>query len=193
MQQSSASEVVIIVQTTNGVKHRVTVPTNLSINELRQTISIRCTLNPVIPAVGMMVIFKGRILRCSQTVQEVGIGMDDLVVVMHVNEKKKNNRKRKLVPTTRSQAPMVASQRHNRPSTCIVRPPAMTDPEQRPETKRRMVRPASESTYNSALPRGTQEYNLGTNYFHGRGGLRQDYSMSYLLWTRAADEGKAFV
>jgi hypothetical protein len=102
----------------------------------------------------MMVIFKGRILRCSQTVQEVGIGMDDLVVVMHIKKKKK--KKRKLVP-------------------------------------RHMVRPALESTCDSVLPRGTQEYNLGTNYFHGQGGLRQDYSMSFLLWTRAADEGKAFV
>ena len=72
----------ITVRTINQAKYTITIPTSLSIKELRPIISLQCALDPGIAAENMAVIFKGRLLEHNQTVGHIGIINGDFIVVM---------------------------------------------------------------------------------------------------------------
>ena len=82
MPKKSASEVTIKVRTKNKAEYTITIPISLSIKELRPIISSQCALNPNIAAEDMAVIFKGRLMEHSRTIQDIGIGNGGFIVVI---------------------------------------------------------------------------------------------------------------
>ena len=93
MQDECKREVKFTVQTIDAVRHTVEVPTDLSLDELRRFISTHCDLSFDIPANKMMMIHKGRRLQHKETLQDVCIDTNDLIVIMlsdKENEKTKS-------------------------------------------------------------------------------------------------------